>query len=82
MNDSVKMYVSYKVTVYSLSLFSFLFYYFYKWQESVVKWQKWQEPNSTCRLKILETQKYLEVDNVTFSCEALESKGCEKTHQR
>ena len=76
------MYVPYKVTVYSLSLISFLFYYFYKWQESEVKSQERQEPNSTCRLKILETETYLWLDNVTFSCEALELKGCDNTHQR
>ena len=40
---------------------------------------KWSE---TCHQKIWETQKYLEADNVSFTCEALEAKGCEKTYQR
>ena len=76
------MYVPYKVTVYTLSLFSFLLYYFCKWRASEVKWQEWQEPNSTRRNKILEAEMYLWIDNVTFSCEALELKGCDSRHQR
>ena len=38
--------------------------------------------NSTCCHKISEAQKYLEAENIIFSCEALEVKSCEKTHQR
>ena len=45
---------------------------------------EWEDDNSTCRQKILKTQKYLEVEagNVTFTCEALIARGCEETHQR
>ena len=47
---------------------------------------EWEDPNSTCRQKILQTQKYLEVEagngNVTFTCEALIARGCEETHKR
>ena len=42
-------------------------------------YNKWSE---TCHQKIWETQKYLEANNATFTCEALEAKGCEKTYQR
>ena len=35
-----------------------------------------------CCHKIWETQQYLEADEVTFNCEALEVKDCAKTFQR
>ena len=38
--------------------------------------------NSTCCYKISEARKHLEAEKLTFSCEALEVKNCEKTHQR
>ena len=79
------MYLSVKASVYSFSLLSFLFgVQLLRDQNdpSIIYFNKWQDPNSTCRQKILETQKYLEVDNVTFSCEALETTDCEETHQR
>ena len=79
------MYFPVKAPFYSLSLFSFLFgIQLLRDQNdpSIIYFNNWQDPNSTCRQKILETQKYLEVDNVTFSCEALETRGCEQTHQR
>ena len=51
---------------------------------SVLYLNEWEDPNSTCRQKILKTQKNLEVEagNVTFTCEALIARGCEETHQR
>ena len=85
MIHSVKMYFSVKAPVYSFSLLSFLFSIQLLRDQndpSYIYFNKWQDPNSTCRQKILETRKYLEADNVTFSCEALETRGCEETHQR
>ena len=38
--------------------------------------------NYTCGHKILDTKKYLEAENLTFHCEALEAESCEETHQR
>ena len=84
------MHFSIEATFFLLSLFCFLFSIHLlrrgQMDPTILYLNEWEDPNSTCRQKILQTQKYLEVEagngNVTFTCEALIARGCEETHKR